>query len=100
MAAAAQAIDVERPLGDAARDVKPPELAWKTVQELECELTVDLAVPDFKIGDLLRLREGLVINTRWRLDRDVPLQLNRTLIGWVEFDVAGHNLAVRLTELA
>jgi len=61
---------------------------------------VDLPMPDFKIGDLLRLREGSVINARWGLGRDVPLHLNGTLIGWVEFEVVGDRLAVRLTELA
>jgi flagellar motor switch/type III secretory pathway protein FliN len=73
---------------------------WRPVLGLGCELTVDLPMPDFKIADLLKLRKGSLINARWRVGRDVPLCLNATLIGWIEFEVVGGNLAVRLTELA
>jgi flagellar motor switch/type III secretory pathway protein FliN len=73
---------------------------WKTVLGLPCELTVDLPLPGFKITDFLRLCGGSVIDARWRLGHDVPLRLNGTLIGWIEFEVVGNNLAVRLTELA
>ncbi len=73
---------------------------WRPVLGLPCELTIELPLPDFKIGDLLRLRTGSVIEARWRVGQDVPLRLNGTLIGWSEFEVVGRSLAVRLTELA
>jgi flagellar motor switch/type III secretory pathway protein FliN len=73
---------------------------WKPVLGLNCDLTVDLPMPDFKIADLLKLRKGSIINAHWRVGRDVPLCLNATLIGWIEFELVGSNLAVRLTELA
>lgn len=76
------------------------DLQWSLVQEFECELTVELPMPDFTIGDLLKLRQGSVIGARLRLGEDVPLRLNGTLIGWVEFELVGERLAVRLTELA
>jgi flagellar motor switch/type III secretory pathway protein FliN len=72
---------------------------WTAVLVLPCELIVDLPLPDFTIGDLLKLRKGSVINAHWRLGRDVPLQLNGLPIGWSEFEVVGSNLAVRLTDL-
>jgi flagellar motor switch/type III secretory pathway protein FliN len=75
-------------------------LRWRPVLELPCELTVDLPLPAFKIADLLQLRLGIVINARWPLGQDVPLRLNGTLVGWIEFEVAGDSLAVRMTELA
>jgi len=73
---------------------------WKPVLDLQCELTVDLSMPDFKIGDLLKLRRGSVITARLRLGLDVPLRLNGAQIGWIEFEMVGERLAVRLTELA
>jgi flagellar motor switch/type III secretory pathway protein FliN len=76
-----------------------PDALWKPVLGLGCELTVDLPVPDFKIADLLKLHKGSIVNAHWRVGRDVPLCLNATPIGWIEFEVVGGNLAVRLTEL-
>ena len=75
------------------------ERGWRPVLGLPCELTVELPLPGVKIADFLKLRVGSVISTDWRLERDVPLRLNGTLIGWSEFDVVGNSLAVRLTEL-
>jgi flagellar motor switch/type III secretory pathway protein FliN len=110
---------VERPPGQLASETAPsapnPELRagresqgreseedgrWKRVLGLPCELAVDLPVPGFKIADLLELRAGSLINSHWPAERDAPLRLNGTLIGWGEFEVVGNNLAVRLTELA
>jgi flagellar motor switch/type III secretory pathway protein FliN len=75
------------------------DIRWKRVLGLPCGLTIDLALPDFKVADLLKLRMGSVINAHWGLGRDVPLHLNGTLLGWTEFEVVGDNLAVRVTEL-
>jgi flagellar motor switch/type III secretory pathway protein FliN len=83
----------------AARETED-EIRWKPVLDLPCELVVDLPLPGFKIADLLHLRPGAVIDAHWRLGQDVPLRLNGTLIGWVEFEGAGESLAVRMTELA
>ena len=73
---------------------------WKRVMALPCELTVELPLPNFDISDFLKLRVASVIDAHWRLGRDVPLRLNGTLIGWVEFEISGDHLAVRLTEIA
>jgi flagellar motor switch/type III secretory pathway protein FliN len=80
-----------------ARDSAEEE-RWRPVLGLPCELTVELPLPDFKVSDFLKLRPAAVIDARWRLGRDVPLRLNGMLIGWVEFEVSGNRLAVRLTE--
>jgi flagellar motor switch/type III secretory pathway protein FliN len=61
---------------------------------------VDLPLPNFKVGDFLKLQAGSVVDTQWRLTRDVPLRINGTLVGWGEFEGGGSRLAVRLTELA
>jgi flagellar motor switch/type III secretory pathway protein FliN len=73
---------------------------WQPVLALPCQMAVDLPLPNFKVGDFLKLQAGSVIATAWRITRDVPLRINGTLIGWGEFDGSGKYLAVRLTELA
>lgn len=73
---------------------------WKPVLNLPCELIVDLPLPDFKISDLLKLRVGSVLDAHLHVGKDVPLRLNGTLLGWIEFEMVGNSLAVRLTELA
>ncbi len=106
MAAAAQAI--EKQPGEAGK-ASPhpllqaeghPDVRWEPVLDLGCDLTVELALPEFKIADLLQLQKGSVINAHWRVGQDVPLHLNAALIGWIEFEVVAGHLAVRLTELA
>jgi len=79
---------------------EPQEAQWRPALDLPCQLTVDLPLPSFKVADFLKLRNGSVIATGWRVTRDVPLRINGTLIGWGEFEGAGRRLAVRLTELA
>ena len=98
-AAAVQAVSpssVEKPGGAPEGE----ESRWRPVLGLDCELTVELPLPDFKVADFLKLQPGSVIATRWRVTHDVPLRANGTLIGWCEFEGAGNRLAVRLTELA
>lgn len=72
---------------------------WNPVLDLPCEFMVDLPLPGFRIADLLKLRQGSLINAHWRTAQDVPLHLNGKLVGWGEFEVMGNSLAVRLTEL-
>ena len=107
MAALASPAQVERHRGpltgeaEARTEAEAKEEAlWRPVLGLPCQLLVDLQLPGFRIADLLKLRPGSVIPAHWRVGQDVPLRLNGTLIGWVEFEVMGNHLAVRLTELA
>jgi flagellar motor switch/type III secretory pathway protein FliN len=75
------------------------EKRWGATVWLPCDLTLDLPVPTFRVGDLLRLRERDVIDTGWSQSKDIPLRANGRLIAWTEFEVVGEKLAVRLTEL-
>ncbi|HUZ94106.1 MAG TPA: FliM/FliN family flagellar motor C-terminal domain-containing protein [Edaphobacter sp.] len=65
---------------------------------LPCTLTVELPVARFTIGDLLALAEGSIVETACHHTSDLPLRVNRLLIGWSEFNVVGDQLAVRITE--
>ena len=72
---------------------------WKRVMEVPGELSVQLKIPALRLRDLLCLRIGSVIDTRWSLSTDVPLLVNGQLIAWSEFEAIGEQLAVRLSEL-
>jgi flagellar motor switch/type III secretory pathway protein FliN len=103
-AAAAQAVSPPaeklKSVEAGTEELRSSELRWRPVLDLPCQLTVDLPLPHFKVGDFLGLRAGSVLGTNWRLAHDIPLRINGTLIGWAEFEGAGGRLAVRVTELA
>jgi flagellar motor switch/type III secretory pathway protein FliN len=99
MAGAAAPVAPPNPEAGDAREIEE-DGRWRPVLDLPCELTVGLPLPGFKIADLLKLRPGSLIDAHWHVGHDVALRLNGTLIGWIEFEVVGNNLAVRLTELA
>lgn len=66
---------------------------------LRCRMTAEIAVPRFTVGDLLNLRPGSVVLTATPIANDVPLRINRILLGWGRFEVADDRLAIRITEL-
>ncbi len=72
---------------------------WDVVQGLPYTLTVEVLVPNFTIGDLLRLEKDSIVETHWSQGMDVPLRANGEVMGWAEFEVMGDRLAVRLTDL-
>ena len=67
---------------------------------LRCKTTAEVPVPNFTVDDLLNLRMGSVVQTAARVTDDVPLRVNRILLGWGRFEVAHDRLAVRIIELA
>ncbi len=67
---------------------------------LPCTLSVDLPIVRFTIGDLMRLKQGSIVETACHQTSDVPVRVNNLLIGWTEFEVVGDRLAVRVTDLA
>ena len=66
---------------------------------LPCELTLDLPLVHFTLGDLLHLKPGTIVETAVSHTSDIPLRVNQQLIAWTEFEVVGDRLAVRITEL-
>jgi len=75
-------------------------LDWKPALPLSCRLTLDLPLPHFTVGDLLRLSEQKIFDTGWGQSKDLPLRVNGTLLAWTEFELLGERLAVRITEIA
>jgi flagellar motor switch/type III secretory pathway protein FliN len=74
--------------------------AWAQVQDLPCDLTLELPLPGFKVRDLVQLRAGSVLDSEWKVGADLPLRVNGTLIAWGEFEVVAERLAARVTEIA
>ena len=89
-------VDEPRQSGSAAVDGDPLDsIPW-----LPCTLTLELPVVRFTIGDLLTLTTGSIVETACHHTSDVPLRVNKLLIGWTEFEVIGDRLAVRITDQA
>ncbi len=73
--------------------------AWSDALWLPCQLQVDLVMPSFTIGDLLRLEAGSILDSQWKQNTDVPLRVNGLVIAYAEFEVIGDRSAVRVTEI-
>ena len=65
---------------------------------LPCTLSLEVPVVRFTIRDLLQLTKGSIVETACHQTSDVPLRVNKLLIGWTEFEVIGNRLAVRITD--
>jgi flagellar motor switch/type III secretory pathway protein FliN len=86
------------PLNQASAAIKVDPL--DSMQWLPCVLSLEVPVVRFTIGDLLMLTKGTVVETACHHTSDVPLRVNKLLIGWTEFEVIGDRLAVRITDQA
>ena len=89
-----------------AREMTPNAIAEPTLDLakkfgwLPCQLSLDIPVVKFTVGDLLRLGKESIVETACQSTSDIPLRANGLLIAWTEFEVIGNRLAVRITELA
>ena len=72
---------------------------WADAEFLPCSLSAEIDMAHFTVRDLFLLEVDSVLNAGWVQTVDVPLKANQQLIGWVEFEVIGERLAVRLTEI-
>jgi len=95
---------VQNPNASSARPITPdmvprPTDSLDSIPWLPCALSVEVPVVRFTIADLLDLKVGSIVETGCHHASDLPLRVNKLLIGWTEFDVVGDRLAVRITEL-
>lgn len=77
----------------------PADLAEK-FGWLPCQLSLEIPIVNFSVGDLLRLQKDSIVETACLSTSDIPLRANGLLIAWAEFEVIGNRLALRMTELA
>jgi len=76
------------------------EEVWEDAGRLPCKLTIDLPLQHFCVHDLLRLERGAILQSRIDNSAQVPVSVNKCLLGWAEFEVVDDRVAVRMTELA
>ncbi len=74
--------------------------SWPTLSRLRVPMRAGVALSGFKVGDLLRLEPGQVIESIWPETEDVPLVVGKVQVAWGEFEVVEQHLVVRLTRLA
>ncbi len=72
---------------------------WRPLWWLPCELSLQVPVAHFSVGDLLRLRPGSLLSTGWSRSTEVPLFANGQRIGSSEFEAVGDHIGARITEL-
>ena len=67
---------------------------------LPCVITLEIPVAAFTVGSLMNLAVGSLVETAVQQNEDLELSVNGQLVGTVEIEVTGDNLAVRLTGIA
>lgn len=77
-----------------------PEAAWREASWLPCQLSAEISVAPFTVGDLLTLEVNSVVVTSVATSGDALVRVNGEIIAHAELDSADDRLAVRLTELA
>jgi len=83
-----------------AAETPAHESVFESFYWLVCRANVEISVPGFTVGDLLRLSPGAVVQTATASAKDVPVRINEILLGSGKFEVIGERLAVRITEFA
>jgi flagellar motor switch protein FliN/FliY len=73
---------------------------WPLLARLPLKLLIGVPLPRFRVGDLLALREGQTISSKWLTSEDVPLHVGGVQLAWSEFEVVEQRMAIRLTRLA
>jgi flagellar motor switch/type III secretory pathway protein FliN len=100
VAAAVPAVAAKQGQAPAEPAAKPQlPTRWADAELLPCQLSAEIGVSRFTVRDLFCLEVDSVLDAGWPQSMDVPLKANSQLIGWVEFEVIGERLAVRLTEI-
>ncbi len=68
--------------------------------DLPLLVTLEVPVISFTVGSLISLAVGCIVETAAQHNEDLELSVNGQLVGTVEIEVTGENLAVRLTGVA
>jgi flagellar motor switch/type III secretory pathway protein FliN len=72
---------------------------WRRLWWLPCQLTVDVPLARFTVGELLRLQKGSIVSTDCSRSAEIPLSVDGQIVGWAEFDAVDEHIAARITEL-
>ncbi|MGA2509707.1 MAG: FliM/FliN family flagellar motor C-terminal domain-containing protein [Candidatus Acidiferrales bacterium] len=77
-----------------------PEVSWREAGWLPCQLSIEIPVAAFTVGDLLSLEVNSVVDTRTPSSSDVFVRVNGELVARAELEIVGDRIAARITELA
>ncbi len=80
--------------------VAEPPAEDMRLEHLRLQLNVMVRVRSLRVGDLLALAEGTVLETLHEHSQDLPVRCGGALLMWAEFELVEQNLAVRVTRLA
>ena len=73
--------------------------SWQVLAQLRVTLRAGVALHGFAVRDLLTLKAGQVFESLTPAMEDVPLKVGQVQLGWCEFEVVEHRMALRLTRL-
>lgn len=86
---------------DAEKGAAAPDQERDTrLDRLRMQLDVMVPVGSFRVGDLLALSTGGVVETVHDHGQDLPVLCGGVLLLWGEFEVVEQKLAVRITRVA
>jgi len=74
--------------------------SWPLLSRMTVATTAGIPVIGFKVGHLLRLVPGQIVESEWSHTEDIPLKSGTVQVAWGEFEVVDQTLMVRLTRLA
>jgi flagellar motor switch protein FliM len=74
--------------------------SWPLLSRMTVTTMAGVPLSGFKIGDLLRLKPGQIVESKWPDTEDIPLKAGDIQVAWSEFEVLDQHLLVRLTRLA
>ena len=70
------------------------------LDRLPMQLDVMVRARSLRVGDLLALVRGALVETTHEHSQDLPVRCGGALLMWSEFEVVEQRLAVRITRLA
>lgn len=73
--------------------------SWEMLAQLRTSIRVGVSLRDFTVRDLLAMKEGQVFESVSSATEDVPVTIGEVQVGWSEFEVLEHTMALRLTRL-
>ena len=73
--------------------------AWHILSQLRVALRVGVVLQNFRMRDLVGIREGQVFESLSSVMEDVPLKIGQMQLGWCEFEVLEQQIVLRLTRL-
>jgi flagellar motor switch protein FliN/FliY len=73
--------------------------SWEKLAQLRTSIRAEVALDSFTVRDLLAMKEGQVFESLSPATEDVPVKIGQVHVGWSEFEVLDHTMALRLTRL-